>query len=218
MGRRHKEKGRLPAFVPMFKETITSPAWRALSHGARSLFLALKFRYNSEHKNNGKIYISTRDAADELGSNRDACQRWFRELQHYGFSVMTNPGCLGVDGKGKAPQWRLTELGYMGDPPTREFLRWNGTKFHDAQKQNPGRESGSRVDAKAGPLVDAKAGPPTDQSGRETGSISSHRGGRETGSISKLTTSCTKKRGTPPAPTASPAASVDAGIFKVIQK
>jgi len=44
---------------------------------------------------------------------------------------MTKRGCLGVEGKGVAPHWRLTELGYMQDPPTRDFLKWNGEVFHE---------------------------------------------------------------------------------------
>jgi hypothetical protein len=197
MRHKHKDKGRLPAFVPMFKETITSPAWRALSHGARSLFLALKFRYNSEHKNNGKIYLSTRDAAAELGSNRNGISRWFRELQHYGFVVMTGAGCLGVDGRGKAPQWLLTELGHMGDPPTRDFLRWKGDPFPDRfrpwEKQNPGAESASRAEPKVRPLVEPKVRPLPWSSGAESASISSYQGGAESASISKITTYHLKK-------------------------
>jgi hypothetical protein len=54
-----------------------------------------------------------------------------RELTFYGFIVMSNPGCLGVEGRGKAPHWRLTEIGYMTDPPTRDFLRWDGVVFHE---------------------------------------------------------------------------------------
>ena len=42
---------------------------------------------------------------------------------------MTAPGYLGVEGKGRAPRWRLTEIGYMREPPTAEFKRWNGKKF-----------------------------------------------------------------------------------------
>ena len=129
------EKGRLAPSSPLLKETISTPAWRAMSHGARSLYVALKLRYSSNIKNNGRIYLSTRTAAQELGSNRDAIQRWFRELQFYGFIVMTDGGCLGVDGKGKAPHWRLTEIGYMSDPPTRDFCAPDGI-FHDIKKQN----------------------------------------------------------------------------------
>jgi hypothetical protein len=127
-----KDKGRITGpFVPLLKETLASPAWRAMSHGARSLYVALKAQYNSKLHNNGRIWLSVRDAAEELGSHRDQVARWFRELQFYGFIVMTSLGCLGVDGRGKAPHWRLTELGYMRDVPTRDFLKWDGTRFKD---------------------------------------------------------------------------------------
>jgi hypothetical protein len=54
---------------------------------------------------------------------------------------MTGGGCLGVEGHGKAPHWRLTEIGYMREPPTRDFLRWNGAPFHSPEKQNPVRKN-----------------------------------------------------------------------------
>ena len=42
-------------------------------------------------------------------------------------------GCLGIEGKGKAPHWRLTELGTtsktsssgVAEPPTRDYLTWD---------------------------------------------------------------------------------------------
>ena len=45
MSRRKQNKGRLPPFVPLIKEVLSSPAWRAMSHGARSLYTALMARY-----------------------------------------------------------------------------------------------------------------------------------------------------------------------------
>jgi hypothetical protein len=45
-------------------------------------------------------------------------------------------GCLGVHGKGLAPHWRLTEMPYAGNPPTREFMNWDGVLF-ESKKQNP---------------------------------------------------------------------------------
>ena len=62
-------KGRLPPFVPVLKDTMKTPAWKALSHGARSLYVVLKCRY----------------------SNSPNVMRWFRELQHYGFIVEVSP-------------------------------------------------------------------------------------------------------------------------------
>jgi hypothetical protein len=125
-------KGRISGpFVPMIKATMKDPAWIALSHGARSLYVALKSRYNSTLGN--AVYVSTRTAAAELGSysHRDHVRRWFRELQYYGFIVMVSPGHLGVDGRGKAPHWRLTEDWYLGEPPTRDYQKWGGEIFHE---------------------------------------------------------------------------------------
>ena len=41
-----RDKGRLPPFVPVLKDTMKTAAWKALSHGARSLYVTLKGRYN----------------------------------------------------------------------------------------------------------------------------------------------------------------------------
>jgi hypothetical protein len=174
-------------FVPLLKETLAAPAWRATSHGARSLYVALKLRYSSNFKNNGKIFLSSRDAEAELGSNRDSVLRWFRELQYYGFIVMTNPGALGVNGKGKAPHWRLTELGYMKDEPTKDFLHWNKVPFQDGKKQNPGPNSGATLVAKVGPVLAPIVGPPPEPSGPESGAMCCDTAGPKSGAISRLT-------------------------------
>ena len=124
MSSRAKEKGRLAPFVPYLKETMQHPTWRVMSLGARMLYLHIKARYNQNSQNNGRLYLPSRTAARELGSGLSQVGRWFRELQHYGFIVMMEGGYLGVEGKGRAPRWRLTELGYMKDSPTRDYARW----------------------------------------------------------------------------------------------
>ncbi len=84
-----RNKGRLPPFVPLQKDTIKTPAWKAMSHGARSLYTALKGRFNTRLQN--AVYISTRAASEELGahSRRDNVGHWFREL-----NGMASPGWL----------------------------------------------------------------------------------------------------------------------------
>ena len=143
---RHKDKGRIEGpFVPMLIPTMESAAWKAMSPYARVVYYALKTRYGHKIRNNGRIYLSTRDGAEETGFHKDTIVRSLRELQHYGFIVMTEPGCLGVNGRGKAPHWRLTELGYMHEPPTKDFLKWDGelfyeqksSKYYTRKKQNP---------------------------------------------------------------------------------
>jgi hypothetical protein len=173
-----RKKGRISGpFVPMIKATMKESAWIALSHGARSLYVALKSRYNSTLGN--AVYVSTRAAVLELGSHshRDHVRRWFRELQYYGFIVMVSPGHLGVEGHGKAPHWRLTEEWYLGEPPTRDYQRWDGQKFQEqksprhyyrrqnrlhtlpSQKQNPAPRVWPTVDHASGPVLDHASRP-----------------------------------------------------------
>jgi hypothetical protein len=181
-----RDKGRLPPFVPLLKDTMKTDAWRAMSHGARSLYVALKGRYNTKLAN--AVFLSLRVAAVELGSHRDQIARWYRELQHYGFIVMTSPGYLGVEGRGKAPHWRLTEQGYIGEPPTRDFLRWNGTPFGPVKKQNPGPESRDTVARNPGPVLGRNPGPVPPPAVPETRAIQATRSGPETRDITSLTT------------------------------
>jgi hypothetical protein len=171
---RSKDKGRLPPFVPLDVQMMTSPAWRATSFGARLLYIHLKRRWSFKQQNNGRLFLSHRDAQEEIGGNRDSISRWFRELQHYGFIVMTEPGNLGVDGKGRAPRWRVTEAEWPGGCngntwmlPTKDYLKWDGTKFQDdrgdvlrarKRKQNPGPEGGAKVAQKEGPGLARKEG------------------------------------------------------------
>jgi hypothetical protein len=195
MSKRNQDKGRLPPFVPYLKETMQEPAWKAMSLGARMLYLHIKARYNKQSHNNGRLYLSTRTAAKELGgSSLHQVGRWFRELQHYGFIVMTAGSCLGVDGKGRASKWRLTELGYMNDPPTRDYSRWQGDLFvHQtarAKKQNPDVENSIRVMSKtASPVMPKTASlcPPSDVENSIKGNGSSD---AENSIKSSLTTGC----------------------------
>ena len=138
------DKGRLPpGFIVLLPETIDSPAWRAMSHGAKALYVALKRRVN---RGSNRGYISYRHAAVELKSSPRKIGEWFNELEHYGFIALAVPGSLGVEGKGKSPQWRLTENGNASkksasgvfEDATKDFLRWGGTPFRPKRKkQNP---------------------------------------------------------------------------------
>jgi hypothetical protein len=202
---RRDDKGRLPPFVPLDKEMMRSPAWRAMSYGARLLYVHLKWRWRSQSKNNGRLFISHRQAQEELGgANRDSISRWFRELQHYGFIVMTDAGGLGVDGKGRAPHFRLTEAaapgGRNGDTwmlPTKDYLKWAGTMFQDdrgaakrarKRKQNPGPQSEARVARKVRPGLARKVRPVAPGSGPQSEAIQDHPPGPQSEAISRSTT------------------------------
>ena len=135
---RKKEKGRIGGpFVPVLKEMLSCPAWKTMEPSSRLLYIALKGRYGIEIKNNGRIYLPVRIAAEETGLSFNTILRCFQEFRHYGFIVMTAGGCLGLDGHGKAPHWRLTELGYMKDEPTKDYLRWDGVLFETPKNRIP---------------------------------------------------------------------------------
>jgi hypothetical protein len=124
-----KLKGRLPDFVPVFRETMNCPAWKALSFGARALYIAIKAR-KAPKKN--CAYLSYRNALKDLGRrSHKKIAEWFSELQHYGFIVLEKHGSLGVDGKGKSPLWRIAELPneFTGELATKEFLKWDGVLY-----------------------------------------------------------------------------------------
>ena len=197
-----KKKHDGPPFVMVTETVLDAPAWRAMSHGARSLYIALKRRYWPNRKNNGHIYLPQRKAAKELGSGTSQIVRWFRELQYYGFIVMMTPGCLGVDGKGRAPHWRLTEVAYMRgtsskgmeDMPTMDFLKWNGVRFSKHrtrrgpglnQKQNPVSRKRERTAPENGSTRAPENGSTKwNQVAPENGSIVNGPSAPENGSIS----------------------------------
>jgi len=138
---RKKGKGRLPPFVPLIRTTLASPAWKELSFGARSLYVVLRSYLRFDNLNNGKVFRSYRDAANDVGTKSiRSVQRWYRELAHYGFIVMTTGPCLGVDGEGIAPHWRITEYPTFDAKgtyiaATRDFDRWDGVPFDDPEKK-----------------------------------------------------------------------------------
>jgi hypothetical protein len=168
---KRKDKGRLPPFVPVDQEMMNSPAWRATSYGARWLYMHLKRRWSFKQRNNGRLFLSQRDAQEEMGCNhRDSISRWFRELQHYGFIVMTSPGSLGLNGKGKAPTWRLTEAewpgGRNGDTwmlPTKDYLKWTERNFETIKNRIPAPEAGPGWPRKRGQAWPRKRGQFTEQ-------------------------------------------------------
>ena len=142
--KKERHKNRLPPFVPLLISTLDSRAWKALSHGAKALYVALRRRVPNGRN---RAYLSYRKAEAELRSSQRKISEWFKELQHYGFIVLAQQGSLGVEGRGKSPHWRLTELGVTSkgsadglfEPPTNDFLKWNG---HPFKKQKPAAYGG----------------------------------------------------------------------------
>ena len=102
------KKQKLPPFVPMFVYVMDSPAWLAMSPGARAFFLAFKKRYN--RKTQQAVFLSARIAAKELRANKDTVSRWYHELQHFGFIMQVRGASFGPGQRqgGRIPARRRT--------------------------------------------------------------------------------------------------------------
>lgn len=172
-----------------------SLAWRAMTHGARSVYVVLKGRYNTKLENS--VYVSSRDMQAELGSHshRDDILRWYRELVHYGFLRMVAPAHHGVNGHGRAPHYRLTEHGYVGHAPTRDYLEWDGTVFDEPGRSGIYAAKNRSRGPNVGTALAPTSGPPDGQSSTGNGTTGPNAGamcesgaGPNVGSITSSTT------------------------------
>jgi hypothetical protein len=103
----------------------------------------LRRKLRNDGLNNGKIYLSCRNAAEAIGANKDTIARRFAEIEHYGFLRKTSKGFLGADGRGIAAKYRFTDLAHGTHPPTHDYGKWSGELFAytprqtGRKKQNP---------------------------------------------------------------------------------
>ena len=127
--KRAGKRGSLPKdqqFVQLINNFRAEPAWLALSFGARCLYVEMKALYNGN--NNGRLMCSARFAAEALGCSKNNLTGYFRDLQDKGFIIETKGGSLGSEGRGHGRLWLLTELGFMGDMPTKNYREWKPAK------------------------------------------------------------------------------------------
>ncbi len=111
--------------------------WERLrvSTGARALHIALIHRFNGH--NNGRVYLPSREAAKALGVSRNTVSVYIHELITCGFIVQTKGAALGVEGKGRAAEWRLTHLPCDGKSPTAEYRK---TETRSKNRASPARK------------------------------------------------------------------------------
>ena len=68
----------------------------------------LRHEQQKEDLRQGPHRREVRKASEDLGASQRVVRTWFRELEHYGFTEMTEPGSIGP--KGKAVRWRITDM------------------------------------------------------------------------------------------------------------
>jgi DNA-binding transcriptional MocR family regulator len=124
MGRSYNKR-RVSKFVKLDHWILETDAYKNLGCGARSLLIELIYRFNG--RNNGMIFLSSREAAERLNISKNTVGGYYKELCLAGFIVETRKYQLGVSGKGKASNWRLTHLpcDLTGNRPTLEFKKQN---------------------------------------------------------------------------------------------
>lgn len=111
MGRDKKNERLSGHFTPMYRATMETKAWRALSATAQALYPWVKLEWKGpKANNNSKISLSVRQAAERLGVTPDTANRAFRDLQAKGFLVVTEYGTLGSTGEAKSHCYEITEL------------------------------------------------------------------------------------------------------------
>lgn len=130
MSRKTFKRGGHTSFVMLGHWFLDTAAWQSLKPGPRALYLELKRKYNGN--NNGKIFLSHRDAAQHLNVGRDTVAGYFETLTELGFIIQTRGHCLGPSGQGQAASYALAECPLHGQPATKAFTVW--------EKQKPSRK------------------------------------------------------------------------------
>ena len=150
MGRDKRNEGRGEHFAPMFRNTMSTPAWRALSPSAQALYPWLKLEWRGpKANNNGRISLSVRQAAEVMGVSVNTAARAFHDLQAKGFLVVKRHAHLGVKGQATSPEFELTEIALPGEGsrPRKLYADWKPGGDFPVQKaavHNPRGLSGKQ--------------------------------------------------------------------------
>jgi hypothetical protein len=117
-------------FIQLNNWMLNSAAWQATTVYERSLYLALKQRYNGF--NNGDIAFSHREAQAALNCSNVPVIKAFNGLIQKGFIRAAQVGSFhwkkGGGAGGRSTRWVLTEYSLdhpmKSHSPERSFMRW----------------------------------------------------------------------------------------------
>lgn len=114
------DKG-LPPFVQIHHYLMETPAWRGLSIYAKAAYPEIVRRHNG--RNNGRIYMSARELAADLGCSKSTATDALSELVTAGFLDVVVAG--NFKRKRIATEYRLTafDCDITGTPASKRFLQ-----------------------------------------------------------------------------------------------
>ena len=152
MGRDKRNENRSDQFTKWIRSETRLPAWRALSSSAKAAYMHFKVRCRTEGKNlkfnnNGRVALSARVLASEMGCTPRTAMSAMADLQAKGWVICTKLHQLGTEGKGRAPEWRLTmlpceEKGKGTVQPTTEPKQWAKGKDYAVIEYKSSKRSG----------------------------------------------------------------------------
>jgi hypothetical protein len=123
-------------FVMLERWFWRCPAWQALPHAARSLYIELEMRFTGQ--NNGDIELSVRRAMELIGCSYNYTSKMFGQLEDKGFIKARQRGSFSWKAR-HSTMWILTLHEYLGREPTKDFMKWQPPKQNTGspKKQKP---------------------------------------------------------------------------------
>jgi Fic family protein len=121
---RTNQKGRTinqERFIRLNHSLLNTPAWNALTPQERSVLIETMRQFNGS--NNGRIGLSSRQAAKECNINKDTANRAFKRLVELGFLKRTSEGSFHYKIR-HSPTWEVTEFVVGNKAPTKEYRNW----------------------------------------------------------------------------------------------
>lgn len=104
---------------------LESPAWEATTPNERALFIEVLQRHNGH--NNGSIGLGVREAGKALGIKPHTAGIAFDGLVALGFLRVARASAFSLKTR-EAREWIITMLPVGAELPTKEFMRWQGTR------------------------------------------------------------------------------------------
>jgi hypothetical protein len=137
-------------FVMLERWFWRCPAWQALPHPARSLYVELEMLYTGG--NNGEIALSVRQAMERIRCSFNFTCKMFRELEEKGFAKPSQRGSFTWKAR-HATTWILTLHEYQGRPGSKEFMQWKPTEKQNTDSPRESDGLAARVRGVAQPYL-----------------------------------------------------------------
>lgn len=123
----HKGRSDNPVrFIRLNHNLLRSDAYCALTPQERAVLIEVMRHHNGS--NNGRIGLSSRQAAEACNINKDTACRVFRRLVELGFLKQSSEGSFDYK-VCHSPTWEVTEFGVGGRSPTKDYLIWSPEKI-----------------------------------------------------------------------------------------